>query len=157
MSLKKIPRKRPKPRKRRPKPLPCLLPSPKDRGGRPKGTLKRFPFSETRLGFMLRHETPTVFDLIVELSPIGRKRSPHPTLISAVCSASKDPAFDKPKFRAYLEEYVRNGVYCKRGKKLTPERERYYERIRRNKLQKYIRLHRAEIEELREALSACTD
>jgi hypothetical protein len=106
---------------------------------------------------MLRYETPTVFDLIVELSPTSRKRSPHPTLISAVCSASKDPAFDKPKFRAYLDEYIRYGLYCKRGKKLTPERERYYERIRRNKLRLYIERHRDEIEELREALSACTD
>ena len=98
---------------------------------------------------MLRYETPTVFDLIVELSPAYRKRNPPPTLISAVCSASKDPAFDKPKFRIYMEEYARDGLYCRTGKKLTPERERYYERIRRNKLQKYICRHREEIEALR--------
>ncbi len=103
---------------------------------------------------MLKYETPAVFDLIVELSPPYRKRYPHSTLISAVCAASKDPAFDKPKFRTYMEEYTRNGPYCKRGKKLTPEREQYYERIRRNKLRRYIEEHKEEIEELREALAS---
>lgn len=117
--------------------------------GRPKGSLKKFPFEQTRLGFMLKYESPAVFDLIIELSPHSRKTHPHPALVSAVCSASQDPAFEKPKFRTYLDEYVRCGVYCKRGKKLTPERERYYERIRRNKLEKYIRLHREEIENMR--------
>lgn len=100
---------------------------------------------------MLKYEAPVVFDLIVVLSPLSRKKNPHPALVSAVCSASADPAFDKPKFRVYLDEYLRQGVYCKRGKKLTPERKLYYERIRRNKLEKYIRERREEIELLREA------
>ncbi len=99
---------------------------------------------------MLRYETPVVLDLIVELSPPHRKRAPHPELIAAVCSASKDPAFNKPKFRTYLKEYTRQGLYCRTGKKPTPQREKYYERIRRNKLHSYIRSHRTEIEELRQ-------
>lgn len=103
---------------------------------------------------MLKYETPVVFDLVIELSPSNRKTRPHPELISAVCSASSDPAFAKPKFRVYFEEYVSNGLYCKRGKKITPERERYYERVRRNKLRKYIRENREEIESQREALRA---
>lgn len=98
---------------------------------------------------MLKYESPVVFDLIIGLSPPSRKTRPHPALVSAVCSASQDPAFDKPKFRVYLDEYIRYGVYCKRGKKLTPEREKYYERVRRNKLQEYIRRHREEIELMR--------
>lgn len=101
---------------------------------------------------MLRYETPVVFDLIIMLSPQYRKKRPHPDLIVAVCSASNDPAFDKPKFRRYLEDYRQNGLHCKRGKKATPERKRYYERIRRNKLQKYIDEHREEIELLRPIL-----
>jgi hypothetical protein len=103
---------------------------------------------------MLKYETPAVFDLIVELSPACRKSRPHPTLIETVCAASKDPAFRKAKFRTYLQEYIRNGLYCKRGKKITPERELYYRRIRRNKLRRYIAEHREEIEALRETLAA---
>lgn len=98
---------------------------------------------------MLKYESPVVFDLIITLSPQSRKTQPHPALVSAVCSASQDVAFEKPKFRVYLEEYARQGVYCKRGKKLTPERAKYYERVRRNKLQTYIRQHREEIELMR--------
>lgn len=101
---------------------------------------------------MLKYETPVVFDLIIELSPLGRKKRPHPEMISAVCSASKDTAFDKPKFRVYLDEYARCGLYCKRGKKLTPEREQYYERIRKKKLRKYVCEHKEEIELIRESL-----
>jgi hypothetical protein len=100
---------------------------------------------------MLRYETPAVFDLIVELSLPSRKKRPHPNLIAAVCAASSDPAFRKPKFRVYLDEYARDGLRCKRGKKLTPERERYYERIRRNKLANYVHRHREEIESMRQA------
>lgn len=102
---------------------------------------------------MLRYETPTVFDLIVELSPPSRKRAPSHKLIATVCSASNDPAFDKPKFRVYLDEYIRDGLRCRRGKKLTPERERYYERIRKRKLDNYIAIHSETIEALRMALS----
>lgn len=98
---------------------------------------------------MLKYESPVVFDLIIALLPQNRKKFPHWTLISVVCSASRDPSFDKPKFSAYFEEYVRCGVYCKRGKRLTPKRERYYERIRSNKLQQFIRRNREEIEFLR--------
>jgi len=97
---------------------------------------------------MLRYETPAVFDLIVELSPPSRKKRPSVKLIAAVCSASRDPAFGKPKFQTYLEEYARDGLYCRRGKKLTPARERYYERIRRGKLERYIDRHREEIESM---------
>jgi hypothetical protein len=106
---------------------------------------------------MLKYETPAVFDLIVELSPAYRKKAPHPKLIAAVCSASDDPAFDKPKFRTYLEEYSRDGLYCKRGKKLTPERELYYDGLRRRKFEKYVERHREEIEIIREVLSAGAD
>lgn len=119
--------------------------------GRPTGSLKKFPFEQTRLGFMLKYESPVVFDLIIALSPRNRKTCPHPAVVSAVCSSSQDVAFLKPKFRVYLDEYIRCGVYCKRGKKLTPEREKYYERIRRHKLQTYIRQHREEIEFIRQA------
>lgn len=118
----------------------------KDLGGRPRGSLKRFPFVETRLGFMLRYEVPAVYDLIVRLSPPSRRQCPYPTLVEAVCAASTDPALRKPKFRRYMDEYIRDGVYCRRGKRLTPERARYYERLRERRLEEYILKHWDEIE-----------
>lgn len=122
------------------------LPGVKDRGGRPEGSLKRFPFVETRLGFMLRYETPVAYDLVMRLSPPSRRQCPYPELVEAVCAASPDPAFRKPKFRRYMDEYARDGVYCRRGKRLTPERARYYERLRERRLEEYILSHWDEIE-----------
>lgn len=46
------------------------------------------------------------------------------------------------KFRRYLDEYRRDGVYCRRGKRLTPERKAYYEGICRRKREEYIRRNR---------------
>ena len=48
----------------------------------------------------------------------------------------------KAKFRRYLDEYRRDGVYCRRGKRLTPERKAYYEGICRRKREEYIRRNR---------------
>ena len=42
-------------------------------------------------------------------------------VIRSVAEASKDLC-GKAKFRRYLDEYRRDGVYCRRGKRLTPER-----------------------------------
>ena len=44
--------------------------------GRPRGTLKRFPFDETRLGFMLRYEMPVVYHLLRHLCAGQRTASP---------------------------------------------------------------------------------
>lgn len=122
------------------------FPGVKDLGGRPRGSLKRFPFVETRLGFMLRYEVPVVYDLIVRLSPPSRRTCPYPELVEAVCAASQDPAFRKPKFRRYMDEYAREGVYCRRGKRLTPARASYYERLRQRRMEEYILEHWEEIE-----------
>lgn len=110
--------------------------------GRPRGTLKRFPFEETRIGFMLRYEMPVVYYLLRRLSPPEPLFEPEWTLVDAVCRASKDLSYDKPKFKRYLEEYARDGVYCKRGKRLTPERLTYYESVRRKKLEAFIQANR---------------
>lgn len=111
----------------------------KKEDGRPKGTLKRFPFEQTRLGFMLRYEMPVVYHLLRRLSPPAPLFEPEWQLVDSVCRASKDSSYNKPKFRRYLEEYARDGVYCKRGKRLTPDRLVYYESIRRKKLSIFIR------------------
>ena len=58
-----------KDRKRNPgRPKTAKPTSPRKReDGRPKGILKRFPFDETRLGFMLRYEMPVVYYLLRRL------------------------------------------------------------------------------------------
>ncbi|MCS2889400.1 hypothetical protein NXV14_23350 [Bacteroides fragilis] len=40
------------------------------------------------------------------------------------------------------DEYRRDGVYCRRGKRLTPGRKAYYEGICRRKREEYIRRNR---------------
>ncbi|MGG6545837.1 UNVERIFIED_CONTAM: hypothetical protein NY100_10545 [Prevotella sp. 15_C9] len=67
-------------------------------------------------------------------------------MVDAVARASKDPSYRKPKFRRYLEEYSRDGLCCRRGKRLTPERKTYYESIRRRKTEAFIRQNRVQLE-----------
>lgn len=123
MKQKKIrrqPQKKPSPRQQKPR---------KREDGRPQGTLKRFPFDETRIGFMLRYEMPVVYHLLRRLCATQQPFEPDWQVIRSVAEASKDPSCGKAKFRRYLDEYRRDGVYCRRGKRLTPERKAYYEGI----------------------------
>ena len=127
MKQKKIrrqPQKKPSPRQQKPR---------KREDGRPQGTLKRFPFDETRIGFMLRYEMPVVYHLLRRLCATQQPFEPDWQVIRSVAEASKDPSCGKAKFRRYLDEYRRDGVYCRRGKRLTPERKAYYEGICRRK------------------------
>ena len=118
-----------------------LQKSRKPEEGRPRGTLKRFPFEQTRLGFMLRYEMPVVYCLLRQLCP-GRPFEPDWRVVETVCRGSKDPSAGKPKFRRYLAEYAGQGVYCRRGKRLTSERKVYYEGMRRRKTEEYVRRNR---------------
>ena len=137
MKQKKIrrqPQKKPSPRQQKPR---------KREDGRPQGTLKRFPFDETRIGFMLRYEMPVV--LIICSAGYAPRSSPSSRTGRSYGrwrQASKDPSCGKAKFRRYLDEYRRDGVYCRRGKRLTPERKAYYEGICRRKREEYIRRNR---------------
>ena len=137
-----------KDRKRNPgRPKTAKPTSPRKReDGRPKGTLKRFPFDETRLGFMLRYEMPVVYYLLRRLCSGQQPFEPDWRVVDAVARASKDPSYRKPKFRRYLEEYSRDGLCCRRGKRLTPERKTYYESIRRRKTEAFIRQNRLQLE-----------
>ena len=91
---------------------------------------------------MLRYEMPVVYYLLRRLSPPAPLFEPEWTLVDSVSRASKDPSYNKPKFKRYLEEYARDGVYCKRGKRLTSERLAYYESVRRKKLETFIQANR---------------
>jgi len=118
--------------------------------GRPKGTLKRFPFEETRLGFFLKYEVPAVYEALMQLTPAEAADEPPLLLIQMICRKTDDPSLSKAKFFRYLKEYAAVGLCCKRPKKLTPERQRYYESIRRKKLAEFIRLNRDLIEGMRQ-------
>lgn len=123
--------------------------------GRPKGTLKRYRFDETRLGFMLRYEVPVVYDVLMQLLPFSYWPEPPIAVVEAVCKASKDPSLRKPKFYRYLEEYRRTGLYCKRPKRLTSQRRVYYQRLRDKKLARYIEQNSRRIEAVqKDGLSA---
>jgi len=98
---------------------------------------------------MLKHEVPIVYDIIISMVPHSLHSEPPYLLIKAICEASSDPSLKKPKFFRYLEEYLKTGLYCKRGKRINPEREAYYKSIRKVKLRKYLREHRDEIERMR--------
>lgn len=116
--------------------------------GRPKGTYKRFRFEETRLGFFLKYEVPVVYDIIMDMTPPAVFPEPPLLLVQRVCKASPDPSLKKAKFFRYLDEYAAWGLYCKRPKLLTPERDAYYEKLRKNKLEIYIRENWEKIEQI---------
>lgn len=119
------------------------------KAGRPRGTYKRYLFEETKLGFFLKYEVPEVYQLIMQSLPPGKHRAPPPPLIRVVCSASKDPSLRKPKFRRYLELYERDGLYCRRATRMTPEKKPFYDEMRRHKLEAFIRRNRKLISAIR--------
>lgn len=120
----------------------------KPEDGRPKGTLKRFPFEQTPLGFMLRYEMPVVYHLLKQLCAAQEPFEPDWRVVESVARLSNDASYCKPKFRRYLEKYRCEGLYCRRGKRLTPERKAYYASIRRRKVAAFIRQNRQRLQTL---------
>lgn len=94
---------------------------------------------------MLRYEMPVVYHLLKKLCAGQQPFEPDWRVVDAVARASKDASYRKPKFHRYMEEYSRDGLYCRRGKRLTPERKAYYEGIRRRKIAEFIRLNRVRL------------
>lgn len=95
---------------------------------------------------MLRYEMPVVYYILRRLCSGQQPFEPDWRVVDSVARASKDPSYHKPKFRRYLEEYSRDGLCCRRGKRLTPERKAYYEGIRRRKTEEFIRKNRLQVE-----------
>lgn len=126
-------------------PPPSPIPRRKE-DGRPKGTLKKYRFEQTRLGFMLKHEVPAVYEIILRMSPKAPLTEPKVKLIELVCCASKEPLLQTKRFARYLKEYRRVGICCGRAKLLTPQREAYYKKKREKRLEEFIRLNRKEID-----------
>lgn len=106
---------------------------------------------------MLRYEMPVVYHLLRRLCATQQPFEPDWQVIRSVAEASKDPSCGKAKFRRYLDEYRRDGVYCRRGKRLTPGRKAYYEGICRRKREAYIRQNRRRLLAERGTRRAATD
>lgn len=117
--------------------------------GRPKGTLKKYKFEETRLGFMLKYEVPAVYEIIMRMTPKSTYPEPRIRGIEVVCRASNDPALKKPKFLRYLEEYREKGICCNRPKRLTAERAKFYTAMREKKLNQYIQRNSDKVQKMR--------
>lgn len=122
----------------------------KKEDGRPKGTLKKYKFDETKLGFMLKHETPLIYGLIMQSVP---ETTPFPQpsieLIETITKSSRDPSFHKAKYKRYLEEYREHGIFVGRAKKLTPKLALYYSSIRKKKLEEFKKCNRLLINKLK--------
>ena len=120
--------------------------------GRPKGTLKKYKFEETKLGFFLKYEAPAAYELIMKMTQ--KRQFPQPTIrtIETVCKASNDPVLKKAKYFRYLDEYRVKGIYCGRPKVLTPERKLFYDALRKKSIARYAKQHRNEIEAEREQM-----
>lgn len=106
------------------------------KGGRPKGTKKKYPFSQTKLGFMMKYETPLTYRLMMTASNKTNNYffAPDIQTILTYAKASNDPSFSKPKFFRYLNEYEETGLYCGRPKIMDRARDEYYTKIMNNKL-----------------------
>ena len=120
--------------------------------GRPKGTFKRYRFTETKLGFFLKHETPLEYSILESLIPPGIFSYPPIAAIECVANSSLDPSFKKPKFEAYLNEFKEKGICCGRARKMTPEKEKYYARIRKTKMDRFIESNRQRIKNIKQKL-----
>lgn len=121
----------------------------KKKDGRPKGSFKKYHFEQTPLGFMLKHEIPALYEVIMRMSKDVPYPEPKIHLIEIACNASDDPSLKKPKFHRYLERYRKEGIYCKRPKVLTAERAEFYEKLYQKKLNKFVRRNRSEVEKER--------
>lgn len=101
---------------------------------------------------MLKYESPAAYAVIMRMTPKSLFPEPSIRVIELVCNASPDVSLSKPKFQRYLDLYKRDGIYCGRAKRLTPEREQFYQGVSKRKLDKYAKANRQEIEKERKLL-----
>ena len=99
--------------------------------GRPK---KRRPFNQTNLGFMIQHEAPVEYQLIMEAVSTLKLRTPPAELIEAIGYASDSPLFTKAKYWRDLIEYRKTGLYPKKPKFTDAKKELYYIHLRQKSI-----------------------
>lgn len=97
---------------------------------------KKRKFSETRLGFMLAHEVPFEYQLILNTSRLMKMPYPTAQLIEAISYASPEPFFRKQKFWRCLMDYRKYGLNTPYIVKTNITKELYYIHIRMKKLMK---------------------
>ena len=101
---------------------------------------------------MLLYEAPVVYNILLNNLPNTPFPEPSIELVEVICKASKDPSLNKPKFKRYLHEYAQTGLYCRRPPRLTPNRQSYYSRIRKNKIDRYIKINQQRLDILKKGL-----
>lgn len=101
--------------------------------GRPKGhSLK--PFDQTRIGFLLKHEVPVEYKLLMEVTELLKLRAPSSELIEAIGYASNDPFFRKAKYWRCLIDYKKYGLRPPVSIQTNVSKELYYIRLRLSKM-----------------------
>lgn len=125
-----------------------VSPNHRQKDGRPKGTFKQYQFHETCLGFFLMYEVPLAYEIIMRQTPAcgGKPVEPPVPLIKTVCAACRDPVLRKPRFKRLVEKYERQGLCCRRYKRITPEQAAYYEKLRKKKLAAFMEENRLRID-----------
>ena len=100
--------------------------------GRPKG-YKLKKFDETRIGFLLKHETPIEYQLLMDVTEAMKLRAPSADFIESIAYTSSDSLFRKQKFWRAMMEYRKYGCRPKLALKTDVAKELYYIRLRLNK------------------------
>ena len=128
--MKTFPNSRKKPKRRKKKPENTLLPiKPEKEPGRPKGhSLKNF--DQTRIGFLMKHEVPIEYKLLMEVSDFLKIHAPSPELIEAISYASDDIFFKKAKFWRCLMDYKKYGLRPPYSIHTNANKELYYIHLR---------------------------
>lgn len=113
--------------------------------GRPVGSKQRRRFEETKLGFVIKYEAPTEYDIIMSSCKKGAFPEPDVEVIEIVANASIDPLFKKPRFWRYFDLYKKEGCFAPRAMKLTPFLKQKYERVVENKIKNYVKAKSSDI------------
>lgn len=93
------------------------------------------------------------YDIIMNMTPASPFPEPPLLLIKIICNSSPDPSFKKKKYQRFLDEYARDGLYCRRPKAITPERRKYYESIRKKKMDTFVRKNRERLEQMKHSIT----
>lgn len=81
--------------------------------GRPLGTRKRRRFEQTRVGYILKWESTSEYETVMQAAPNKPSDPPAYELILAITKASADPIFKTKRFISALEDYRVNGLYTR--------------------------------------------
>jgi hypothetical protein len=103
---------------------------------RKHGSYQKRTFLDTSLGRLIYLVEPQLFNFLCPELKEGF--TPDINIISAICNKLDNPTFKTKRFYSYLSEYEEFGLRVKRKKKITPEIEKHYEKLRNRRLLKKI-------------------